>query len=97
MSDLVPTGDLAPIDDGYVPNNPYDYADAYKRGPEWLEAVPEYGPTNGVKDRIDRAWSLVIRWPRYAALFFLFMTYSFWRSAFMLGTAVLLIVALVGK
>lgn len=97
MSDLVPMGDLTPIGGGYVPNNPYEYADAYKSRPEWLEAVPEYGPTDGIKDTIDRAWSYVIRWPRYAALFFLFMTYSFWRSAFVLGTAVLLIVALVSK
>jgi hypothetical protein len=90
-------GDLTPTDGGYVPNNPYEYADGYKHGPEWLEAVPGYGPTNGLKDRIDRTWSFVIRWPRYAALFFLFMTYSFWRTAFVTGSAVLLIVALVGK
>ncbi|MDA0637070.1 hypothetical protein OUY22_27015 [Nonomuraea sp. MCN248] len=97
MSDLVPTGDLTPIDGGYVPNNPYEYADGYKSIPSYLEAVPEYGPTDGIRDTIDRYWSYVIRWPRYAALCFLLMTYSFWRSAFVLGTAALLIVALVSK
>ncbi|GGS89838.1 hypothetical protein GCM10010156_55320 [Planobispora rosea] len=89
MSDLVPsTGELYPV------NNPYEYGNAYSRVPAHLEAVPEYGPTNGFTDTVGRYWSYVIRYPRYAALGFLWITYTPWRFLYLVGTGVLLYVSL---
>lgn len=94
MSDLVPTGDLYPST--YVPNNPYEY-DAYKGVPSYLEPVPEYGPSNSVRDRVDRTWSYIARYPRYIALAFMFVTYTVYRFVFVLGTAVLLVYLILNR
>lgn len=85
------TGDLTPI----IGPSPYAGNTSYHNGvPEWMEAVPEYGPTDGVIDTIARHWSRVIRWPRYAALGFLWITYTPWRFIFFAGTVALIIFAL---
>lgn len=95
MSDLVPsTGELYPTGGAYVPNNPYEYGDVYSSVPAYIEPVPPYGPTNSVQDTIGRTWSYIIRYPRYLALGFLWITYSPWRFMCLIGTGVLLYVAL---
>lgn len=86
--------DLVPLNGPYVPNNPYEYGDGYGNVPAYLEAVPTYGPTNGVVDTIGRYWSHVIRYPRYLALGFLWITYTPWRFMYLIGTGVLLYAAL---
>lgn len=74
---------------------PYTGNSSYQSDtPGWMEAVPPYGPTDGLLDRINRYWSWIIRWPRYIALGFLYVTYSFWIFVFVVGTVTLLIVAL---
>lgn len=65
--------------------------------PEWMEAEPPYGPTDGTIDTITRFWSLIIRWPRYIALGFLWITYTPWRFGYVVGTFALIIFALTAK
>lgn len=65
--------------------------------PEWMEAEPPYGPTDGVIDTITRWWSLIIRWPRHLAIGFLWITYTPWRFLYLVGTVALIILALTAK
>lgn len=65
--------------------------------PEWMEAEPPYGPTDGFIDTTARIWSLIIRWPRYLALGFLWITFTPWRFAYIAGTVVLIILALTAR
>lgn len=65
--------------------------------PDWMEAEPPYGPTDGFIDTTARIWSLIIRYPRYLALGFLWITYSPWRFGFLAGTVILIIIALTAK
>lgn len=65
--------------------------------PDWMEAEPPYGPTDGFVDTISRFWSLIIRWPRYLAIGFLWLTYSPWRFGFFVGTVALIFLALTAK
>lgn len=62
--------------------------------PAWMEPVPEYGPTDGIIDTIARYWSLIIRWPRYGAVVFMWVTYTPWRFGFITGTALLVLFAI---
>jgi hypothetical protein len=63
--------------------------------PEWCEAKPPYGTTQSLKDRIDRTWSSIIRYPRYAMLFGLWVTFTAYRFAYVLGTVVLIVAVIV--
>jgi len=65
--------------------------------PDYLEPVPMYGPTDSWKDFIDRWWSLIIRWPRYLALGFLWVTATFLRFMYIVGTAVLVLTLIVNR
>lgn len=88
------TGDLQPMyGAGPYAGNPSYSADV----PDYLEAVPPYGPTDSFKDTIDRHWSYVIRWPRYGMVAFMFVTFSFWRFLYVIGTAVLVIMLIVNR
>lgn len=89
-----PTADLQPM---YGPG-PYGGNVSYQSDvPDWLEVEPPYGPTNGWKDTVDRYWSYFARWPRYAATGFLWVSFSFWRFSYVIGTAVLVILLIVNR
>lgn len=89
-----PTADLQPM---FGPG-PYAGNTSYSSDvPDWLEAEPPYGPTEELKDRIDRAWSYLIRWPRLGMLGFMWITYSFWRFLYIIGTVAFVIVLIVNK
>jgi len=88
------TADLQPI----MGPMPYQNGSYVQTGmPEWMEAEPPYGPTDGVIDTISRYWSLIIRWPRKLAIGFLWITYTPWRFLYLVGTVALIILALTAK
>lgn len=59
---------------------------------EWTYAIPVFDPGND----LERAWSRVMRWPRRAALAFLYLTQSWRHAAAALAVAVLVVVLLMG-
>lgn len=88
------TGDLQPM----YGAGPYGGNSSYTADvPEYLEAVPPYGPTDSWKDTIDRHWSYVARWPRYAVHAFMFVTFSFWRFLYIIGTVALVLFLLLNR
>jgi hypothetical protein len=89
-----PTADLQPM---FGPT-PYAGNPSYTSDvPDWMVVEPPYGPTDGMKDTIDRYWSYTARWPRYVALGFMWVTHSFWRFLYVVGTVVLVILLIVNK
>jgi hypothetical protein len=88
-----PNADLSPIM-GPMPyaGNPSYIADK----PDWMDPVPEYGPTDGFLDTITRIWSYIVRGPRYLAIGFLWITYTPWRFGVLAVTVWLIYTALVG-
>jgi|SRR5688500_7039371 len=95
------TADLQPM---YGPGGfgggmqPYDGGGSYvDEGPEWFDPIPPYGYGDSVKEQIDKYWSYIARWPRYVAKGFLWVTFSFWRFLYVIGTVGLLIFALTSK
>lgn len=88
------TADLRPL---HGPA-PYNGSASYSGDlPDYLEAVPPYGPTDGWKDTVDRVWSNIMRWPRYAVLGFMWVSFTFWRFLYVIGTAVLVILLIVNR
>lgn len=90
------TGDLQPM---YGPGVPvqggYDGGGSYAdQVPDWVQAVPPAGYGDSLKDKIERGWSWVARWPRALALGFLWVTVSVWRFTYVVGTGVLIMYAL---
>ncbi len=86
-----PVGDLTPM---YGPAVNPSYSSEI---PEWMEAEPPYGPTDSLKDRIDRGWSKFARWPRYVFIAGLWVTFSIWRFVAVFGTIGLVLAALLSR
>jgi len=95
----VDTAELQPMyGPGGFGGSGFDGGGSYvDEGPEWFEPVPPYGYGDSVKEQIDKYWSYVARWPRYACKGFMWVTYSFWRFLYVIGTVGLLIFALTSK
>lgn len=53
---------------------------------DWTYAVPPFDPN----DDVERYWSLVLRWPRRAALAFLYATQSWRHAAVLLAVSAVL-------
>jgi hypothetical protein len=88
------TADLQPM---FGPN-PYVGNASYSSDlPDYLEAVPPYGPTDSFKDTIDRVWSHIVRWPRYGFKALMWVTYTFWRFLYVVGTVALLVLLITNR
>lgn len=64
-----------PVPDGYalVPVQP----SKIRADQDWYSPVPVFDP----QSELERWWSLVMRWPRRMAVGFLYLTWSWQRSA----------------
>lgn len=50
--------------------------------PSWIEPVPKYREDSD----IQRWWSYIMRWPRFVAIAFLWLTDEWWKSAIAVST-----------
>lgn len=92
------SADLAPM---YGPGTlPGAYAqnDTYlDNAPGWMDPVPPFGYSDGWKDKIDRYWSYIIRWPRFLAAGFLWVSFSVWRFLYVVGTVTMILILLFNR
>lgn len=97
MEQYGPGADLQPMfgpGGGYAPNG-YDGGGTYAdTGPDWMDPIPPFGLGDGIKDKIDRGWSYIARWPRYLAAGLLWYTYTVWRFSYITMTIVGLLILL---